>query len=69
MCQIAVYLDEEKIMDSVMLVEPTAEGVRLVTMFEPPRVIPAAIQQIDLMKNRLYLKNIGQEETKHGRGG
>ena len=46
MCQVAVYLDEEKIMDSVMLVEPTTEGVRLVNMFEPPRVVAAVIRQI-----------------------
>jgi predicted RNA-binding protein len=55
MCQIAVYLDDEKIMDSVMLAEPTPEGIRLVKMFEPPRVILATICQIDLMKNKLYL--------------
>ena len=53
MCQGGVYLDEEKIMDSVMLVEPTPQGVRLVTMFEPTRVVPAAIKQIDLIKNKL----------------
>ena len=36
MCQVAVYLDEEKIMDSVMLVEPIPEGVRLTNLFERP---------------------------------
>ena len=58
MCQIAVYLDEEKIMENVMLVEPTPEGIRLVTMFEPAQVIPATIQQIDLMKNKIILEKI-----------
>jgi predicted RNA-binding protein len=62
MCQIAVYLDDEKIMDSVMLVEPTPEGIRLVKLFEPPRVVPAAIRRIDLMKNKLVLETITQEE-------
>jgi hypothetical protein len=36
MCQVAVYLDDEKIMDDVMLVEPVPEGIRLVKLFEPP---------------------------------
>ncbi|MCB8920311.1 MAG: CooT family nickel-binding protein [Ardenticatenaceae bacterium] len=57
MCQVAVYLDEEKIMDSVMLVEPIPEGVRLVKLFEPPLVVTAVIRQIDLMKNKLYLES------------
>jgi predicted RNA-binding protein len=58
MCQVAVYLDEEKIMDSVMLVEPISEGVRLVKLFEPPLVVTAVIRRIDLMKNKLYLESI-----------
>ncbi len=62
MCQIAVYLDDEKIMDNVMLVEPIPEGIRLIKMFEPPRVVPATICQIDLMKNKLILATIEQEK-------
>ncbi len=58
MCQVAVYLDEKKIMDSVMLVEPVPDGVRLVKLFEPPRVVPAVIRQVDLMKNKLFLESI-----------
>ena len=65
MCQIAVYLDDEKIMDSVMLVEPVPEGVRLLKMFESPRVVPATIRQIDLMKNKLFLETIGKDDAKH----
>jgi len=64
MCQIAVYLDDEKIMESVMLVEPIPEGVRLTTMFETPQVTPATIQQIDLMKNRIFLEKIEKDSTK-----
>ena len=64
MCQVAVYLDDEKIMDSVLLVEPIPEGIRLIKMFEPPRVIPATIRQIDLMKNQIALDTVKQgEET------
>ena len=65
MCQVAVYLDDEKIMDNVMLVEPLPEGIRLVKMFEPPRVVRAAIRQIDLMKNKLILETIKQDEENH----
>ena len=65
MCQVAVYLDGEKIMDDVMLVEPLPEGIRLVKMFEPPRVVPAAIRQIDLMKNKLILETVKQDEENH----
>jgi predicted RNA-binding protein len=64
MCQVAVYLDDEKIMDSVMLVEPTSEGVRLTKLFEEPRVILASIRQIVLMKNKLILEVITKEEKK-----
>ena len=69
MCQIAVYLDDEKIMDSVMLVETLPEGVRLIKMFEPPRVVPAAIRQIDLMKNQLILETVKKEEENHAGDG
>jgi len=68
MCQVAVYLDDEKIMDSVMLVEQTPEGIRLVKMFEPPRVVPAVIRQIDLMKNKLVLETVEQEVNHAGDG-
>lgn len=66
MCQVAVYLDEEKFMDSVMLVEPLPEGVRLVKLFEPPLVVTAVIRQIDLMKNKLYLESIPKPPTNPG---
>ena len=58
MCQVAVYLGDEKIMDSVMFVEPVPEGVRLIKLLEPPLVVPAAIQRIDLMKNKLFLEKV-----------
>ena len=66
MCQIAVYLDDEKIMDDVMFVESLSEGVRLIKMFEPPRVVPAVIRQIDLMKNKLILEKVEQEKEYEG---
>lgn len=65
MCQLTAYLDGEKIMNDIMLVEPIPEGVRLIKMFEVPRVIPATIRQVDLMKNKLILEKIAMEETKN----
>ena len=51
------YLNDEKIMENVMLVEPTSTGVRLSALFEQPREIKASIQKIDLLKNTLVLEN------------
>jgi predicted RNA-binding protein len=65
MCQVAVFLDDEKIMDSVMLVEPIPEGVRLVKMFEAPRTVSASIQLIDLSISRINLKS-NQEKEDNG---
>jgi predicted RNA-binding protein len=57
-----VYLEEEKIMENVMVVEPTPEGIRLVAMFEPIQIIPAAIRQIDLMENKIHLVHLDKGE-------
>ena len=65
MCQVAVYLDDEKIMDSVMLVEPVPEGIRLVKMFEAPRTVSASIERIDLSVSRINLKS-NQEKEDNG---
>jgi predicted RNA-binding protein len=68
MCQVTVYLDKEKIMEDVMLVEPTPEGVHLIKLFEEPKFVPAVIRQIDLMKNELILEKItGKEADDEGR--
>lgn len=58
MCQVSVYLNEEKIFENVILVEPTDGGIRLVAMFEPIQIIPAVIRQIDLLKNKIYLEKL-----------
>lgn len=60
MAQIAVYLDDGKIMDNMMLIEPVSGGVRLVKMFETPRTVPAVIRPVGLIKNRLILGSIPQ---------
>jgi predicted RNA-binding protein len=65
MCQAAVYLDGEKILDDVLIVEPLPEGVRLVKLFEPDHLVPAIIRKIDLMKNQVILET--QPEADHTR--
>ena len=58
MCQATIYLDGEKIMEDVTLVEILPEGVRLTVFFEPPRIVPAVVRQIDLLKHRVILETI-----------
>lgn len=65
MCQATVYLNGEEIMKDVLLVEPTPEGVKLVTLFEPPRVVPAIIRKIDLMKHRVLLESREGVDKEH----
>jgi predicted RNA-binding protein len=67
MCQATIYLDGEKIMEDVTLVENLPEGVRLTVFFEPPRIVPAVIQQIDLLKHRVILETIKKEGEKYER--
>lgn len=61
MCQATAYLDGHEVMRDVLRVEPTAEGVRLYAFFEEPRVIAAAIDEIDLIKHRIMLVSRDKE--------
>jgi predicted RNA-binding protein len=65
MCQATVYLNGEEIMKDVLLVEPTPEGVMLVTLFEPPRLVPAIIRKIDLMKHCVILESMEEVYEEH----
>jgi predicted RNA-binding protein len=65
MCQAVVYLNEKEIMRDVVRIEPLPEGVRLITFFESPRLVPAAIREIDLLKHRVLLEPLPEEQTKH----
>ena len=69
MCQATVYLDGEEIMKDVLLVEPLPEGIRLVTFFEAPRVVPATIRKIDLMKHKVILESSPEPEVSNERSG
>lgn len=61
MCQSTVYLDGQEIMRDVVRVEQTPEGVRLSTFFEPDRVVPATIREIDLLKHRVILESLPED--------
>lgn len=63
MCQATVFLNGQEIMRDVLRVEPTPEGIRLYAFFEEPRVIPAVIQEIDLIKHRVMLASSEQETS------
>jgi predicted RNA-binding protein len=60
MCEATAYLQQEVIMQDVMSVEVVPGGVRLTTLFEPPRVVPARIREIDLIEHRVMLEPLGE---------
>jgi predicted RNA-binding protein len=62
MCQAVVYLNDKEIMRDVVRVEPVPEGVQLTTLFEPPRIVPAVIREIDLLKHRVKLEPLGDKQ-------
>jgi predicted RNA-binding protein len=61
MCQATAYLARdgqersEEIMQDVILVEATADGVRLSTFFEEPQTVRARIGRIDFLKHTITL--------------
>jgi predicted RNA-binding protein len=69
MCQATVYLEDKVIMRDVMLVEPVPEGIRLIALFDPVQVVPAAIRQIDLIKHRVILESLQEGERSYERSG
>ena len=63
MCQAVVYLNDKEVMREVVRVEPLPEGVRLTAFFEPPRIVPAVIREIDFLKHRVMLEPFTGEEA------
>ena len=61
MCQATAYLardgqeESEEIMQDVILLETTADGVRLSAFFEEPRTVQARVGQIDFLKHTIML--------------
>ena len=61
MCQATAYLTRdgqeqlEEIMQDVILLETTADGVRLSAFFEEPPTVQARVGQIDFLKHIIML--------------
>jgi predicted RNA-binding protein len=55
MCQVSVFLDQEKIAENVIWIEPINDGIEIKTFFDDPVRIKGAIKSIDLIKNRVIL--------------
>ena len=61
MCQATAFLAQdgqersEEIMQDVILLETTADGVRLSTFFEEPQTVQARIGRIDFLKHTITL--------------
>ena len=64
MCQATVFLDGDKILEDVIEVRPTEQGVELSTLFEEPRTVKAAIRDIDLLKHTVHLESLQETERK-----
>jgi predicted RNA-binding protein len=60
MCQATAYLDEEKIMEDVIWLEPTADGFLMRTFFGEPVEVEGTLKGIDLLKHRVLLTSTGQ---------
>jgi predicted RNA-binding protein len=60
MCQATVYLDGKEIMQDVIRLEPTADGVQIMTFFESPLEVPAVVCEIDLLKHRVMLESYAE---------
>ncbi len=62
MCQSTVYMrkgdQEEELLRDAILVEPVEDGVKIQGFFEAPKVVPAKILTIDLLKHRIVLEPI-----------
>jgi predicted RNA-binding protein len=62
MCQMSIVLEKndqrEKIMDNVNLLEVTADGIKVSTLFEEAKILPnTEIIRIDFLDGIVTLKN------------
>ncbi len=55
MCQTAVYLDDELILENVVHIEFIQKTIKIATLFEAPTILEADIKSIDLLKGRVKL--------------
>lgn len=68
MCQASVYLDQERIMEDVIWLEPTQDGILVRTFFEEPQEIKGVLQGIDLLKHRVLLTRQPPKTVSEGEG-
>lgn len=65
MCQAIVYLaedgQEKEIMRDVILLEPSAGGIRLEAFFEEPVTVAARVGRIDFLKHTVTLVPVEEE--------
>ena len=57
-------MDGDKILEDVIEVRPTEQGVELSTLFEEPRTVKASIRDIDLLKHTVHLESLQETERK-----
>lgn len=62
MCQATVYLDGERVVEDVVWLEPTKDGVLLRFLFEEPHEVRGRLEGIDLLKHRVLLTSKPQEQ-------
>lgn len=62
MCQATVYLDEKRIMEDVIWLEPTDDGVLLRAFFDEPVEVKGILKDIDLLKHRVLLTSTGERK-------
>lgn len=59
MCEASAYLlkngREELVMDSVDIIEPEGDRLRLVSIFGEQKIIKAAIQSLNLVNHKIIL--------------
>jgi predicted RNA-binding protein len=55
MCQATVYLDDERVMQDVIWLEPTEDGFKMRTFFGEPMTVKGKLTGIDLLKHRVLL--------------
>lgn len=62
MCEATVYLDDEIVLHDVTTITVVEDGVRLTSLFEPSRVLAAAIREIDCAQHRVMLVPLTRRE-------
>ena len=61
MCQATVYLDDERVMQDVIWLEPTEDGFSMRTFFGEPLTVKGKLKGIDLLKHRVLLTSNGTD--------